>query len=517
VKGKTAIAGKREGNLYYLPSHVGVDQANIGLATNKSQPVCLETWHRRLGHRTLDESAVEYLRARVSDMEIQESTKERTRTSEVCETCAIGCQHKEARTGTRKKATELLEIVHSDICGPMQVSTISGERYFITFSDEKSGRIAVTRLKSKSAFNTYRMRADKEAGRGIRVFRTNGGGEYNGQQFESYLRSCRITHIISPPYTPKQNGIAERGNRMIMEAARCMVADGQLDKSFWGLAVATAAHIQNRLPSRARGHLSPLEHWTGRVPSIVHLRAFGSVAHTLVPAEKRSKLDLRSVQCILVGYNENAGSKVYRIYSPTTKRIVSSHDVILDERGNKNASNTEQRGINEIEFHLPETKEKEAQRAMQESFQDGTEGENQPEASDAPEQEEFGGDTIIVRPPNIADESSSNTVSPTHLRRSERNRNQAKNRSKIPWRGMLATADEPQTLQEALGSDKRELWREAWESEVDALMRTETWVLTQLPRGREAIGCRWFFKRKEDGRYKARLVAKGYSQKAGID
>jgi len=154
---------------------------------------------------------------------------------------------------------------------------------------------------------------------------------------------------------------------------------------------------------------------------------------------------------------------------------------------------------------------------MQESLQDGTDGENQPEASEAPEQEEFGGDTIIVRPPNIADESSSNTVSQTHLRRSERNRIQVNHISKIPWRAMLATADEPETLQEALGSDERELWREAWESEVDYLMRNETWVLTQLPLGREAIGCRWLFKRKEDGHYKARLVAKGYSQKAGVD
>ena len=120
-----------------------------------------------------------------------------------------------------------------------------------------------------------------------------------------------MTHRISPPYTPKQNGIAERANRTIMEVARCMVADAQLDTSFWGFAVPTAAHIHDRLPSRAHVDLSPLEHWTERVPSIGHLRVFGSVAHTLVPAEKRSKLDPRSVKSILVGDDEDAGSKVY--------------------------------------------------------------------------------------------------------------------------------------------------------------------------------------------------------------
>jgi len=77
-------------------------------------------------HRTHGTQGIIFadVRARVSDMEIQESTMERTRTREVCETCAIVRQHKEAMTGTRKKATDLLDIVHSDICGPMQVSTI---------------------------------------------------------------------------------------------------------------------------------------------------------------------------------------------------------------------------------------------------------------------------------------------------------------------------------------------------------------------------------------------------------
>ena len=82
---------------------------------------------------------------------------------------------------------------------------------------------------------------------------------------------------------------------------------------------------------------------------------------------------------------------------------------------------------------------------------------------------------------------------------------------------MYAHIEEPQTLDQALASDESEQWREAWVSEVDSLVRNETWVLTTLPVGREPIGSRWLFKRKDDGRYKARLVAKGYSQKAGLD
>ena len=82
---------------------------------------------------------------------------------------------------------------------------------------------------------------------------------------------------------------------------------------------------------------------------------------------------------------------------------------------------------------------------------------------------------------------------------------------------MLASLHEPQTLTEAMESDESEQWREAWGSEVDSLARNNTWKLEPLPPGRQAIGCRWLYKKKDDGRYKVRLVAKGYSQREGVD
>jgi len=146
-------------------------------------------WHRRLGHRTLDQNTIQFLQPRVSEFVI-ESIKHNEMEKEICGTCAIGRQHREAMTGPLEKAVELLEVVHSDIGGPMQVNTISGERYFITFIDERSGRIAITLLKSKNeargTFQAYKMRAEKEAGKEIRAFKTDGGGEYINHQFKSY-------------------------------------------------------------------------------------------------------------------------------------------------------------------------------------------------------------------------------------------------------------------------------------------------------------------------------------------
>ena len=172
------------------------------------------------------------LQDHVSELAILPS-KEKEDGRGLCETCALGRQRKEPMTGKREKVNELLEVVHSDVCGPMQVSTITEERFFVTFIDEKSGRIAVTILKTKSevlgAFQAYRARAEKEAVRAIRTLRTDGGVEYTSGEFKAYLCINGIAHTISPPYTPCQNGLAERANRTLMESARCMIEGAKVN------------------------------------------------------------------------------------------------------------------------------------------------------------------------------------------------------------------------------------------------------------------------------------------------
>ena len=516
------VPAKREGNLYYLRREEVFDHAKIGLTTNKSVAKSIDVWHRWLGHRTLDQQAIQFLQPRVSEFEIQ-SSKIGATVGEVCGTCAIGCQHREAIIGTKEKAVALLDVVHSDICGPMQVSMITGERYFITFIDEPSGRVAVTLLKTKSealgAFHAYKMRAEKEAGRGIRALKTDGRGEYLNNEFKSYLQGWGIGHKISPPYTPAHNGLGERTNQTLMESARSMIADAQLDKAFWGFAVVTAAHIHNRLPSRSHESKSPLHHWTGRPASIGHLRVFGSVTYALIPAAKRKKMDSHSAKCILLGYDEDAGSKVYQIYDLASKRVFCSRDVIINETGTSTEGRDEGTMVEEIEIGLPEVREKEMwQDTVETATKDTT---RIPPTTNVPDEEGFGGDTIIVRPPGKVAETRGRPVSVVGPRRSERQRNTSQyTSSRISsntMRAMVANLEEPQSLNEALGREDGEQWYEAWESEVDSLVRNDTWELASLPAAREAIGCRWLFKRKEDGRYKARLVANGYSQKARVD
>ena len=189
-KGRNTSISNRKGNLYYLLAEIPKAISYQGLRTNKSVPEAIEVWYKRLGHRTLDQAAIQYLKLRVTDFKI-DNEKEAGSASTICETCASGRQHKESMTGSREKPCELLAVVHSDISGPMQVSTISGERHCITFIDEMSGRIAVSLLKMQSewlgAFQGYKAGGEKEAAHEIKRVRTDGVGEYVRQAFSSYM------------------------------------------------------------------------------------------------------------------------------------------------------------------------------------------------------------------------------------------------------------------------------------------------------------------------------------------
>jgi hypothetical protein len=156
---------------------------------------------------------------------------------------------------------------------------------------------------------------------------------------------------------------------------------------------------------------------------------------------------------------------------------------------------------------------------------------------------EFGDDTIVVQPqvapkltigrePLVRKErhdrqkvsqqiNQTSPLIPARQERQQRTRAPPSRYEPEPWSGMLAMTaievHEPTSLMEALSGNEKEQWKLAWKSELESLEKNNTWVLEGLPEGRKAIGCRWIFKIKDDGRFKARLVAKGYAQRVGID
>lgn len=166
----------------------------------------------------------------------------------------------------------------------------------------------------------------------IKVFRSDNGGEYTSNKFKEHLAKHGIIHQTSCPYTPQQNGVAERKNRHLMEVSRSMMFHTNVPKRFWGDAVMMACYLINRIPTRVLEDKSPFEVLNKIKPSIEHLRVFGCVCFVLIPGDLRSKLDVKSTRCIFLGYSIT--QKGYKCYDPITNRTYVSRDVkFLEDQG----------------------------------------------------------------------------------------------------------------------------------------------------------------------------------------
>ncbi|MCO5581903.1 hypothetical protein L7F22_035792 [Adiantum nelumboides] len=231
------------------------------------------------------------------------------------------------------RATRKLQLVHSDVCGPMRTPSVGNSLYFVTFIDEFSRFCWVYPLKAKSdvfaIFQHYVSMVENETGCKIQTLRTDRGGEYMSGAFKDFLGKKGIKHQCTMPYRPQQNGVAERKNRSLMDMARCMLKAKSLPHKLWMEAVACAAHVLNRCPTRALKTITPYESWYDKKPSVSYLRVFGCFAYAHIPQKLRGKLDDKAVKCIFVGYS--SGSKGYRLYSSATNKIFESRDVIFAE------------------------------------------------------------------------------------------------------------------------------------------------------------------------------------------
>lgn len=213
---------------------------NTAYAAKTSDDTVL--WHKRMGHVSL--SNMHFLK---SYGDIQTSMNLN------CVTCAEGKHSKTPFKNSGTRATDFLEIVHSDVCGKMSVNSIGGAGYFVTFIDDFSRKIVIYAIKNKSqvfdCFVKYKNYAENLLDKRIKTLRTDNGSEYCNHKFNQICESNGIVHQKSCVYTPQQNGLSERYNRTIVERARCLLFDSSLPRNFWAEAVATAVRLINSTPN----------------------------------------------------------------------------------------------------------------------------------------------------------------------------------------------------------------------------------------------------------------------------
>jgi hypothetical protein len=328
--------GVRFGTLYKLQGISISDGCNssivpdIGVEEERTPAVARENvmlWHQRLRH--IGEKGIRLLHGEV----MVEGMSNYSLDFDFCEHFLYGKKNRVRFPYGATRAEEILQLVHSDVFGLVSVPSLGKSMYYVSFIYDFSRKTWIYFLRKKSKvfdrFKDFNALVENQTEKRIKVLRIDYGREFCRNEFEEFCKKCGIARKKTTPYTLQQNGVAEWMNMMLMEKARCMLSGVGLGKELWAETVGTACYMVNRSPSSALDNKTPQEVWTGKEPSLTHLKFFGCDAYVHVPKENMSKLDKKAEKCIFIGYKD--GLKGYKIWNPETKKVVYSRDVVFRE------------------------------------------------------------------------------------------------------------------------------------------------------------------------------------------
>ncbi|KAH9697754.1 Integrase catalytic domain-containing protein [Citrus sinensis] len=356
-------------------------------------------------------------------------------------TC-VDCIKGKLTVKTRKERTwrsqQVLELVHTDICGPLTPIAVGGYKYFITFIDDFSryGHVELLAEKSESlsAFQAFKANVELQKGKKIKAVRSDRGGEYyerydetgrNPRPFARFLQECGIEAQYTMPGTPEQNGIAERRNHTLLDMMRCMLSNSTLPDFLWGEALRTAAYILNQVPS----------------------------------------------------------SRDSRFYCPshTTRIIESDRAIYFEDDHNGGSSEPRSLTLREEPMVLPIP-----------SFPTSAVGLSHIDVSSVDPEPHHD-----MEPMTVEDD-----VTDVQFKRSERVRRPAISNYYVVYLQEhdfdADSSSDLVTFQEAISCSKSSSWIHAMHDEMASMYHNGVWDLVELPDGCRLIGCKWVFKTKRD-------------------
>ena len=480
--------GHKVGKLYRL-STVSPEEYSCNGATATGNPNSLSLWHLRFGHLNTQDVKKLASQNMVEGLDINPKD-----VAENCEGCLLGKQSRNPfPKNSSGKKEGVLQLIHSDVCGPLSVTSVGGSVYFVTYTDDYSNYLWVYMLKQKSdvpkTFIEWLTLVENQTDKRVKEFRSDNGGEYISNCFTTICKERGIATQPTIPYTPQQNGVAERMNRTILDNVRATLYYAKLPLYLWAEAVATVVYCRNRSPTSSLKGVTPFERFFTVKPNVEHLRVFGCTAYVLIPDEKRRKLDPKSMKGVFVGYPE--GSKGYKIFIPETRRMIRSRDV-------KFVESSLQEGLVSTEAPTELYVKSDVANDVDSVTFEEREGDESAENDE---------DEQIIPVPDLA--------RPIRDRRPPDRYGE--------WvMSVAAVETDPKTYKQATKSPNAKQWENAMLEEISSLEKHNTWDLVDLPEGKNLVGCKWVFKTKRDAngdvdRFKARLVAQGYSQEYGVD
>ncbi|KAI3785937.1 hypothetical protein L1987_45063 [Smallanthus sonchifolius] len=535
-------------------------RAYVAEVSNKAS---YELWHARLGHVSFDVISL------LNKFGILSVTSLLPKPN-ICSPCQLAKGQRLPFISNKKRASFPLDLVHCDLWGPAPITSPEGYRYYVIFIDDHSRFTWFYPLKTKTGFyavlSAFIKLIQTQCSRKIKNFQSDGGTEFVNHTVRNIFEANGTFHRYSCPYTPQQNGRAERKHRHIVETGLAMLFNAHIPASFWVDAFTSATYIINRVPSPTLESKSPYQLLFNQIPTYSNFRVYGCQVFPYLRDYAKHKLEPRSLPCVFIGYSTHY--KGYRCLDPTTKRIFISRHARFNEsvfpfKGSTGSLDPQPVAI--ATFHddasgpilppppsptphttlgptdscplcTPTTGPSQTQPTHEPvdstTFTDQTPNppttpptipEPAPTISVDVPTEPASESTVTHAVPLVDDTSTANSHHMTT--RAKAGIFKSKHQADFASLNMyalhvaLSSKTEPRGFKSAAKDPK---WMAAMVDEIEALQQNHTWTLVPRPSSSNIVGSKWVFRIKyhSDGtieRYKARLVAQGFTQIPGLD
>ncbi|GJW45064.1 retrovirus-related pol polyprotein from transposon TNT 1-94, partial [Tanacetum coccineum] len=486
LQGNNLLTGNRGSDLYTISLQETTSSTPIRLMA-KASPTQAWLWHRRLSYLNFD-----YINLLSKKDVVIGLPKLKYVKDQLCSSCEVS---KAKRSSFKTKAIPSskgrINLLHMDLCGLMRVASINGKKYILVIVDDYSRYTWTLFLRSKDETPEV-------------------GTEFLNKTLHAFFKEEGIEHQTSTPRTPEQNGVVERRNRTLVEAARMMLSASKLPLFFWAEAIATACYTQNRsiiIPTHEKMAYHIIN---DRKPSIKALSFLSSLFlsfHTFLVA-LASDYDNSGPDPQLQNVSTSADTTV-----PSQQELDLLFGPLYDEffnagtsRVNKSSSPTDNSAQQDT---LPSTNIHPTTEPSTPTHVNAEENNN--------DQVEF--TNPFCTPVQEVAESFSRNIVRGNPSKPVQTRRQLATDPEMCMFALTVSTAEPKNIKEAMADSA---WIEAMQEELHQFDRLQVWELVDKPFGKNVIKLKWLWKNKKDEdqtviRNKARLVAKGYAQEEGID